>query len=277
MSHTRRVSIFIFLPLIAATILTLGCKTRATTSGKGTMNAKSAQESGGVKFGLFKRDSAKLNGPATGDESLSDVVVTIKDEGGNTVSEDRKIPLLKLSDTYITSTIHLPPGTYTLESFAVLEGENVIYASPLTGSPRAHLVVHPLPISMTIPKDDVAMVIPEVVDVYEATPADFGFASFKFQIVKALAFSIAVSVFNETTGQMELTSAHVAITGMTQASYYDGELLAQTNQVTINDIDDTITITVSKDGYSTESKSLTTEELKAADLQSIFLNAEPTP
>ena len=279
MSHThpRRVSTFVFLPLIAAILMTQGCKTRTTESGKKTMHAQNAQVSGGVTFGLFKRDAAHLTGPATGNERLSDVVVTIKDEGGATVSEDRKIPLLQMGDTYVTSAIHLPPGSYTLEKFAVLEGDNVIYASPLAGSSRANIVVHPLPLSMTIPKDDVATIIPEVIDVYEATPTDFGFASFKFQIVKGFAFSIAVSAFNETTGQMELTTAHVTVTGVAQASYYEGDLLAQTNQVNINDIDDTITITVTKDGYAMESRSLSTADLKVADLQNIFLNAAPTP
>lgn len=53
-THTRRVS-KVILPLIVAILLAEGCKTRTTASGNGTMNAKTNQESGGVKFGLLKK------------------------------------------------------------------------------------------------------------------------------------------------------------------------------------------------------------------------------
>ena len=248
------------LPLLAVAVLAQGCRSKsAEMTGSATM-VKSDQ--GQLKFNVGGQTSLALaSAPATGSEALSGIVISIKNSNGVLVAEDRQLSLLKLSDSYVTAPIDLPVGSYTLEKFQVLEGANIIYASPLKGSSKEKLVKTALPLAMTVEKDKVLTSTPEVVDVFEAVAEDFGYASFKFEIVKAYDVLMSASGFNDTSKVMELTTAHALITGVSKI-YFDGDLAAVTNKLTLRDQTDDLTVKVSKAGYVDEIKKLTSDELK---------------
>ena len=64
----------------------------------------------------------------------------------------------------------------------------VVFASPLAGSPLAYLVNRPLPFNFNIIPNQVTRVVPEVLAVGDQTPDQFGYASFGVQIIKPLDF-----------------------------------------------------------------------------------------
>ena len=122
------------------------------------------------------------------------LLISVMNENGDYVFEDEIIPLLMFGNEFITAKIEMEAGKYLLTKFLVVNPEGrVVYATPLEGSPKAHLVNDPLPIDFSIRPDQTSRVIPQVLAVMDNSPADFGYAAFGFEIVRPLvAYVMAV-------------------------------------------------------------------------------------
>jgi hypothetical protein len=120
------------------------------------------------------------------------VLISIEDESGNTVEDNKKLTLYSLGQGFVSESLQLIPGSYKLTQFLILnEDDGVIYATPQEGSELAEFVNDPLPIEFTISEDENTLVTPQVLAVHpEDTPESFGFASFGFEVVEPRLKSI---------------------------------------------------------------------------------------
>lgn len=115
-------------------------------------------------------------------EHVKQVLITIQDRTGQVVT-DKKLQLFRFNHHFISETISLPEGTFTITRFLALDEEgNVLYATPIAGSPLANLVENPLPVNFTIEAGKLNSVYMEVVAVDDHDPSDFGYAKFNFGI-----------------------------------------------------------------------------------------------
>lgn len=212
-------------------------------------------------------------------KSLADadaVVVTIEDASGVEVYSALRIDLFQFNTDYVSQPISLAPGDYQLTRFMVVDtGDNVLYVTPVEGSPKDHLVADPLSIAFSISKDEVSTIRPEVVSTVEAVPEDFGYASFGLDdgaIVETIDFLIAVFVYNGATREFEPTAANITIVNEAGEDLYEGPLLATTNQVVVQDKHSQYIMTISKDGHIDYEGRFT-----AAELKSYFGSSEEGP
>ena len=211
-------------------------------------------------------------------QGITNVVVTIEDLQGNIVKNSEKIEIYNMNGYYISKPISLVAGGYKLTRFLVLDAKNnVVYASPMKGSAKAYLVQYPLAISFTAQKDVVTKLAPEVLSSADSRPEDFGYVTFSFDISKTFDFLVGAFLYNNTSKNFELTTASISIYSDT-ARVFSGQLgstrtdsvvnptkydtLGITNKITLPERYTTFTVTISKFGYKTYSKTFTKEELR---------------
>jgi hypothetical protein len=132
------------------------------------------------------------------------VLISIEDESGNTVEDNKKLTLYSLGQGFVSESLQLIPGSYKLTQFMILdENDIVIYATPQEGSELAEFVNDPLPIEFTISEDENTLITPQVLAVQdEDTPESFGFASFGFEVVEP---RLAKVIITEPFGTRELS------------------------------------------------------------------------
>lgn len=166
-----------------------------------------------------------------------------------------------MNGNFISEPVSLPVGNYQLTKYLVIDASNkVIYATPVTGSPLAYLVTHPLPISFSITKDTVTTLFPEIVDATTSTPQDFGYATFGFNVVNT--FDFLISVFVPTSNNFALTTANITVTSG-GATLYTGTLGAITNTIKVKDVATDYTVKVTKSGYNDYTATYTNAQMKA--------------
>jgi Concanavalin A-like lectin/glucanases superfamily len=237
------------LLLLALTLIATSC----------IENENPATESGSVQFsiGQLASENARVQNEA------SAVLITVKRSDGSLAYNRQKLTLYTFGSEFISEPVSFLTGNYQLTEFFVLnENDEVIYAAPLEGSELAYLVEKPLPIDFTISKDETIKVIPEVLEVETHTPADFGYATFAFNVVPTFTFSVAVFTYSEQTDNFELTASHISVTG-DESSVYANELGAVTNHLRVRDGYTSYSLAVTKSGYQSYLATFSAAELKA--------------
>ncbi len=195
-------------------------------------------------------------------DNAASIIVSIKNAEGVLVCNLEQLPLIKINGSFITRPISLLIGNYELTQFIVADAQgNALFVAPIQGSPNAYLVSSPLPIAFTIAKDEVVKIVPEVVDVENSTPEDFGYSTFSFTVVETFNFLVSVFVYNAQVENFELTTAALSVSSEGIA-LYSNSLQAITNQVTIRDGYESYILNISKEGYKTFIDTLTNAELK---------------
>jgi hypothetical protein len=193
--------------------------------------------------------------------SLS-ILLSIKNADGLAVYEKKQLNLFKFGEEYLSEPIALSTGNFQLTEFIVLNEDNeAIYATPLAGSKLAYLVENSLPFDFTIAKDVTVKVVPDVIDCTNHSPADFGYNTFSFNVVKTFPFLVGVLAYDPNTKNFELTSAHLLVT-MDDDTLFTQALEAKTNEVKVTDKADLYKVTVTKENYIPFVKSFTAAELK---------------
>jgi len=193
------------------------------------------------------------------------VVISIENTVSTKVYDTKKIELYNFNGSFISEPISLDisPNAYKLTQFLVLDANNlVIYCTPTKDASLANLVFHPLPISVTITKDQVSKVTPEVVLTSSGSSSDFGYNSFDFNIIETISFNTCVQVLNATSSHRELTNANIYVTGADTTVLYSDSINAITSAITVKDGYTNYTITASKTGYETKAVTLTNAEMK---------------
>ena len=169
-------------------------------------------------------------------DKISAAIVDIENEKGELVYDTERIAFYKFNDDYISDELSLVVGTYKLTKFLLIDSSGeVLFASPLESSDKAYLVENPLPIEFIIEKDKVSKVIPEVLDLTESTPEDFGYVSFGFVINDLISFYLTVNVYNFITESFEITDANLVITHYTD-TLNNNHLESVANNIIIRDI-----------------------------------------
>lgn len=190
------------------------------------------------------------------------LLISIEDKDGNQVLCDSLIPLYVFGSSYISKNIELKTGEFYLTKFMIINisGE-VIFASPVEGSPLAYLTNDPLPISFIIYPDRITKVIPEVLTVRNQTSDNFGYASFGMQIIKPLNFW-AVCVVDDTTDSQKTLITNANLTVNTKDGWqHSFELEANVNKVIIRRGSDIYDFLLEKEGYPSQNLEFTNEEL----------------
>src|SRR5687767_1381031 len=161
------------------------------------------------------------------------MLLSIKNSAGELIYEKKQLTLFKFGEEYLSEPIALSVGDFQLTEFIVLNEDNeAVYASPLMGSKLAYLVEAALPMNFTVSKDVTVKVVPQVLECANHSPADFGYNTFSFDVVKTFPFLIGVLTYDNNTKNFELTTSHLAIK-MGDATLFDDDLNAETNTIVV--------------------------------------------
>lgn len=252
--------LFAFVAIFA---IWLGC------SENNSITEPSSQNQSHVEFGFttssqntLSLESFEPQAPVSDFPNAKKIMVSITDENDDPTNyTDTILTLIDFSGEFITQSLPLAPGNYKLSKFIVLDENNqAIYATPLSGSSKAHLVSTPLPYAFSTASNQVSKVMPEVITTEGIPASEFGYTVFDFQQVEVYAFQIAA--FAPTLNGYELTEADITISAG-GVEKYSGALAAETNQILLIDEEVTYDFTISKNGYKNILLTKTTTELKA--------------
>lgn len=192
------------------------------------------------------------------------VLVSIEDEDGNPVLTDELIPLYHFGTGYVSESLELKTGHYQLVKFMVINpGGEVIFASPLEGSPLAYLVDDPLPVTFRVFTNQVTIVVPEVLPVGDYPPEEFGYVSFGVNIVRPLHFYAMCILENPwTNGPIQITDAKLTVFGPGNW-HYTFHLEAKVNHLVIRGGAEVYHFLLEKEGYDPQKFEFTAGRLLA--------------
>jgi hypothetical protein len=149
---------------------------------------------------------------------------------------------------------------------------NTLYACPQAGSAQSQNVNTPLPIDFSVVKNETVPVAVEVLATENLSPGDFGFSYFDVDFVGT--FSLMINAVDSK--QFSPLDANVSISS--EASYHYTTQLKNIliNRIKVKDNLKNYSITVSKEGYSSKSKSFTLNELKKYSTSPLSFVLEPS-
>lgn len=223
-----------------------------------------AEQEGILKLSLMVDQQDDLKAALSDSNTFKShyLIVSVVNENGEVVMNDERLELYNFGGHWITKEIKLKIGNYDLTKFLVVDPlGNVLYATPIEGSPKAYLVKDPLPIRFEIIKDQVTNVVPEVLAVLQSPPEEFGYVTFSYSIVKPLDFFIGVYIEYPTPmPPILLTDARLTVK-VDSLWWHTFELEPVINKVTIRDGYRCYVLIIEKEGYYTVKLRLTREEL----------------
>jgi hypothetical protein len=192
------------------------------------------------------------------------ILVSIEDMEGNMVVTDKMIPLFVFGNGFVSEKLEIKAGEYKLVKFMVINSTGeVLFASPLEGSPLAYLVDKPLPISFQIYPNQVTTIAPEVLEVGDHTPGHFGYVNFGVQIIHPLDFYVVCILDNPLImAPTQLTTANLTVFGP-DFWHYTFPLKATINHLVIRGGGMLYEFLLEKEGYTPQKFTFTSCELKA--------------
>ncbi len=192
------------------------------------------------------------------------LMITIEDMEGNAVLSDSLIPVYAFGNAFTSENVELEAGEFRLTRFLVINpsGE-VIYASPVEGSPLAYLVNDPLPLIFKINPEQVTRVTPEVLAVGDQSPAQFGYAAFGIQIIKPLGFwTVCMIDCPMCMSPVQFTTARLTVYSR-NGWHYTFRLEAGLNHLIVRGGSDIYKFLLEKEGYPSQTLMFTAEQLRA--------------
>lgn len=195
------------------------------------------------------------------EETPSSVILSIENQANEKVIENEKYNLTKINENYLIDPILLELGDYKLTKFLVLnDAEEVIYATPLSGSNLASFVNSPLPLDFDIIADSATNVGVEVIYTGSIDPEDLGYASLSFNIIPTSDILFSVFGYNEMNNNFSFLSGELTVSGdqdsLLTVAYGDS-----INVVKIRNDYDILTFDFSADGYINSSINISTDTL----------------
>lgn len=150
---------------------------------------------GHVQLRLSSPSSVSNSGRIS-DEVLSQVIISLETPSGEMILTSEKVDISKFGEGYVSSPVILPVGSYEITEFLVVNTNNeVVYATPISGSALAGLVSSPLPVDFMVLPNEVSEVSLEVIATNSYDPEDLGYSSFNFWVVPTR--DILVSVLSQ--------------------------------------------------------------------------------
>jgi hypothetical protein len=193
-------------------------------------------------------------------DSISALVVSFTDAGGNSVCENSVIELHKENGKFISQTLPLAAGNYTIVKYMVINASGkVVEVTPSEYSAKASEVEVPLPITFTIVADQHTVVSPQAVLVIGMKAQEFGYTSFQFNYDALFDFKIHVYLYNDTDNVFESTEAFFSL--INDSVSLTDTLLAADNTIKIKDVSGRYIMRVSKDGFQDYVDTLDQSEL----------------
>jgi hypothetical protein len=203
--------------------------------------------------------------------------VSLENSAGR-VTKNEVLDILAFGDSYITESVQLPLGRYSIKDFFILNSSNeILFATPKRGSLLSSSVNHPLPFSFAVGKGKVATIDMQVIDVAKHSPQAFGYAAFNISVVNPLP----ISVLAEQNGDFILTDATGFIyEAASNVFTQQFSLAAKLNYVSfIGDPEAEYRLAIQKNGYVQYSKTFSynalMEELSGETLN-VFLTPIPS-
>lgn len=256
---------FIVVILCLSVTLLSSCSKEKNDSSKGvvkfSMNFGSQVKSSFMADSLNYRDST----------SSYYAVVSIADENGQVVVNSKRLQIFSFGGSYLSESISLEVGNYKLTEFVIVKGSRVVYVSPVIGSVRAQLVSNPLPIALTVSGNATTAVQPEVLNAENISPAEFGYASFNFNIIETMVFKIivcrdsSIDTLNALQAGLKVRAVSYPVLTNSDTSGYAYKVFDFNLQPFTNTIEVTkaamYTLTVSKPGYNVWSNDFSSEAL----------------
>ncbi len=192
------------------------------------------------------------------------LLVSIENEAGQLVISDELLPIYPFGPAFISENLELEAGNYHLVKFMVIDpsGE-VVFASPLEGSPLAYLVNKPLPIPFVIRPDQLTILSPEVLAVSGQPPSQFGYLAFGIQLVRPLEFYVVCILDNPLIeAPTQFTRAKLTVYGP-QGWHYTFQLEARINHLVIRGGAESYGFLLEKEGFPAQEFRLPAEKLAA--------------
>lgn len=253
MKNTGRL-LFLILA-IASAIGFYSCDKKASPD----RNAKGMAE---FSFKLDNQAKAAKSGTLDSGMMNYQLMVSIEDMSGKPVMTDKMIPVYAFGPGFISEKIEIESGEYNLTKFIVIDPSGqVIYASPVEGSPLAYIANDPLPIYFSVIPDQVTNVAPEVIVVGNYTPGDFGYANFGAHIIKPLEFYAICYLDNPLImAPTQITDAKLTVYS-NDGWYYSFNLKPEVNHLIIRGGSDFYTFVLEKDGYVSQTFQFSAREL----------------
>ncbi|MFN8239720.1 MAG: DNRLRE domain-containing protein [Bacteroidales bacterium] len=246
------------LTIVAVAAVLSSCEKRADYGGNGTAEFSLSMPTDGIQLKSFQVTDSINNS--------FQVLVSVEDMQGHAILTDKLIPVYIFGSGFVSEKVEISAGEFKLTKFMVINAAGeVIYASPVAGSPLAYLVNKPLPIPFVISADRTTTVTPEVLTVGDQTPDKFGYVNFGVQIIKPLAFWTGAVIDNPMImAPFPLyTTAKLTVTAP-DGWHYTFALPAALSQVVIRGGMETYQFVVEKEGFLPVKFKFTSDQLKAA-------------
>jgi hypothetical protein len=226
---------------------------------------------GNVKFSLDLGSSLKSGSLADSSGTNDSItgyyaIITLKDNLGAEVVSSKRLQIFTFGGSYVSESITLEEGNYTLSEFIIVKGSDAKYVSPLEGSERAPLVSRPLPLLFQVTKNGNTVVLPQVLKVNSDNPSEFGYTSFDFTIIETMVFKIAVF---DTISSDSLQASLLVSFYKKDSAYSDSintyktlsyNLKSHVNTIEVNKAS-TYLLSVSKNGYYSWNKQYSEQQL----------------
>ena len=176
------------------------------------------------------------------------------------VFEMQDFELLRVGNSVISPAIELTPGSYKITDFMIVSvGDEVLFATPRSGSPLSQFVSNPLDVLFSVASGMSNKIAMEVMDVSENLPEDFGYVSFNLNVV----YPFSIAVFAGTEEGAELTAAEL-ILEKGEFTVQSESLLPQVNKFAFSQApDEILTMRISKPGYLAYTREFTYNEIKS--------------
>lgn len=239
------------LTLIITSMMLISCK----NGEEAPLITKKGQVSFSFAFNESNESGRLMNSIPTG----SVIQLSIEALDGTEVLTREQVGILSFNHSYATEPIELVEDAYILTEFLILNSEgDVLYATPISGSPKEDLVNISLPFSFSVVSNDIAQFSMEVLDVSTLTPEDIGYASLSFKITN----HFFLSVFQTGKDGTSLTDAqgYILLEGDTIRNF---STEAEINSISFPGDDKTrFTLVIIKSGFAKYSKEWTIQEIK---------------
>lgn len=117
----------------------------------------------------------------------SAVFLTIKDASGKVVINNKKYDLIKVNTDYLTDSILLKEGLYSIDKLGVVsEDSTLMYITPRSGSDFGESVRTPLSHSFAIDGNKSELLIMDVLPVTLGSLEQFGISSTEFNVISVM-------------------------------------------------------------------------------------------
>ncbi|WP_421877825.1 LamG domain-containing protein [Marinoscillum sp.] len=183
----------LFYGLLALTVLMSSCNEGEVESPKGSLSF-----------------SAKISNNANGrvqEEEVSSAIVTIESEG-EVVLDNYELSM----NGFESEAVLFEIGSYQITKFILLNASNeVVYATPKSGSLLANLVSTPLPQSFEVSADEVSNVELEVINTNSVDPEDLGYGTLGYNIVPTVQILVSTLVNDGTSTTFAQTDLEVKV------------------------------------------------------------------